>query len=142
MEQQSDGISTYKQVKVNTAQPGKIIVMLYDELLKQIDLATQRMGEGVGSLDMVNTAILKAHDIVTELTVSLDMEKGGEIATQLYNLYDFFGRQLIQSNVKKDPSILQSIRLLIAKLRDSWNEIASTPAPQSASHSFAVDING
>lgn len=142
MERQSDCVSTYKQVRVSTAHPGKIVVMLYDETLKQIDLAIQKMGEGPRSIDAVNAAILKAHDVVTELAVSLDREKGGELATQLYSLYDFFCRQLIQANIKKDPGILRSIRLLIAELRESWHQISNTPVPQGANQFSAVDING
>lgn len=142
MERQADHVNTYKQVKVNTAHPGKIIVMLYDEALKQIDVAIQKLGDGVESIDVASAAILKTHDIVTELAVSLDMDQGGEIAKKLYNLYDFFSRQLIQANVKKDADILRSVRIQIASLRESWHEIANTPMPQDTTQFSTVDING
>lgn len=145
MERQSNYLNTYKQVRVNTAHPGKIVVMLYDELLRQTDLAAQKLREGVRSLDGANTAILKAHDIVTELMVSLDMQNGEDIATQLYNLYDFFGNQLIQANVKKDSSIIEAIRPMIAELRESWSRISHTSMPDqhaAAKQHSAVDING
>lgn len=141
MEKQSDYISTYRQVKVNTANPARIIVMLYDELVKQIDVAIRQIDEN-GGLDVVNNAILKAHDIVTELMASLDMEKGGEIAKQLHDLYTFFCARLIQGNIKKDPEILRNTRALITELRASWKQISHTPSPQTADRLPTIDIHG
>ena len=64
--------------------------MLYEEAIRQIDLAKGALEEDTKQLDRVNNAIGKAQDIITELMVSLDFEKGGEVAEKLFNLYMYF----------------------------------------------------
>lgn len=115
--------------------------MLYDESLKQIDIAVSNLGKGKDAYDIANNAILKAHNIIAELSVSLNLEAGGEIANKLHSLYDYFSSKLMEANVKKDTQPLQEIRPLIAELRESWDKIvdsSDTPAEQSS----AVDISG
>lgn len=117
-------INAYRQTRVKTASQGKLIVMLYDEAIRQIELATQLLGDGGISYDRVNDAIGKAQDIVTELTVSLDLENGGEIAQNLFRLYRFFNNQLVEANFKKDPQPLENVRSFLVDLRDAWKEVA------------------
>ncbi|MFP4484643.1 MAG: flagellar export chaperone FliS [Spirochaetota bacterium] len=117
-------INAYRQTRVKTASQGKLIVMLYDEAIRQIDLATQLLSDDGISYDRVNNAIGKAQDIITELTVSLDLENGGEIAQNLFRLYRFFNNQLVEANFKKDPKPLESVRSFLVELRDAWKEVA------------------
>ena len=142
MEQYTDRVDTYKKVRVNTAHPGKIIVMLYDEMLRRIDFSIEKMDAGSRLLDEISASVLKAYDIVTELTASLDMEKGGEIATRLHALYEFFGTELIKANVKKNSMPLKSIRPLIAELRDSWHTISRSPDAAATEQVSGVDLSG
>jgi len=142
VEEHIDHVDTYKKVRVNTAHPGKIIVMLYDEALKQINFSIEQLEEGAKSFDRVNSAILKAYDIITELSVALDMEKGGDIARQLRNLYDYFGAQLMQANIKKDAAILRGIQPLIADLRESWQKIMHVSPPHAEAQVSGIDIDG
>ncbi|MDR2589267.1 MAG: flagellar export chaperone FliS [Spirochaetales bacterium] len=119
----------YKEARVRTAGQGQLIVMLYDEAVKQIDLALKGLETRSKKLDSVHNAISKAQDIVTELMVSLDLDKGGDIGQSLFNLYMFFNRQLMEANVQKSPQPLRSVRNLLAQLRDSWAQIAGTQTP-------------
>ena len=100
--------------------------MLYDEAIKQIDMAVQALDAQTKKLDVIHNAITKAQNIVTELTVSLDFEKGGEMAKNLFNLYMFFNNQLMEGNVRKDASSLRVVRNFMAQIRDSWVQIANT----------------
>jgi flagellar biosynthetic protein FliS len=74
-------------------------------------------------LDQINNSILKAQDIVTELMVSLDFEKGGEIAPKLFGLYRYFNDQLMEANINKNPEPLSVVRRLMGELRDAWSQI-------------------
>ena len=141
MEEHTDCIETYKKVRVNTAHPMKIVVMLYDEALKQIDIAVHALAVGVASYDKANNAMAKAKDIFTELTIALDMEQGGDIAKHLFRLYDFFGDQLSAANHQKKADPLEKIRPLVAELRESWAKICHEK-PQDAVAAGGVDISG
>lgn len=116
-------LNAYRQTKVKTASQGQMIIMLYDEAIKQLDLAASLLEEQTKQLDRVHNAIVVAQSCITELTVGLDFEKGGEIAENLYGLYRFFNRQLMDANLKKQAGPLRSVRKMLNELRQSWQQI-------------------
>ena len=135
-------LNAYKETNIRTASGGKLIVMLYDEALKQIDFAVEQLNQKAKRLDKVNIALLKAQDIITELMASLDFEKGGEIAKNLFSLYMFFNQQLIDTNIKKDPEPAQNVRKLLAELRGVWVEIIKKGVQGGSQDSSGVNIAG
>ncbi len=128
-------LNAYKETTIKTASQGKIIIMLYDEAVRQLDISVSMLeDENSKEFDKVNNAILRAQDMITELMVSLDFEKGGEIAQGLFSLYMFFNRQMMEANMKKDVASLKWVRGQIAELREAWIQIInkSSNGKQSA----------
>jgi flagellar protein FliS len=126
LKQYANPSSAYKEARVRTAGQGRLIVMLYDEAIKQIDTALQGLESRTKKLDRVHNAIVRAQEIITELTVSLDFDKGGEVARNLFNLYMFFNRQLMEGNVGKDAAAIRIVRNFMVQIRESWVQIANT----------------
>lgn len=126
MSVRANSVSAYKETSVRTASGGKMIIMLYDGAIRNIDAAISHLEAGTKQLDLVNTSVVKAQDIITELMVSLDMEKGGEIAEKLFALYRFFSNQLMDGNIKKDPEPLRSVKTMMSDLRGAWAQIENT----------------
>ncbi len=116
-------LNAYKETHIKTASGGKLIILIYDEAVRQLDYAIEVLEGGTPRLDSVSNAIIKTQDLITELMVSLDFEKGGEIASNLFSLYMFFNRQLMEANVKKDAEILKRIHTYITDLRDAWQQV-------------------
>jgi flagellar protein FliS len=77
-------------------------------------------------------------DIVTELMASLDFDAGGEIAQNLFALYVWFGREILEANIRKDPEKVQSVRSMLSELRGAWAEAATKSLAGSTS---AVGVN-
>jgi flagellar protein FliS len=102
-----------------------MILMLYDGAIREIDTAVSHIESGTKQLDLVNNAVLKAQDIVTELMVSLDFEKGGDIAPKLFGLYRYFNEQLMEGNINKDVEPLRNVRKHMSELRGAWAQIVS-----------------
>jgi flagellar secretion chaperone FliS len=122
----------YRDTQIKTASQGKLIVMLYDEAIRQVDSAVQGLRKGNDGIDIVSNALLKAQDLVTELMVSLDFERGGDIAQGLFSLYMYFNQQLVEANMKKVAEPLEEVRKMLAELRSAWMQISGTPAPPDA----------
>jgi flagellar secretion chaperone FliS len=141
MSLRANSVSAYKETSVRTASGGKMIIMLYDGAIRQIDTAVEHIESGTKQLDLVNTAVLKAQDIITELMVSLDFDKGGEIAPRLFGLYRFFNEQLMEGNLKKDAEPLRLVRGMMSELRSAWVQIASTTNVEGRTSS-GVNIAG
>lgn len=131
MTYQSTALNTYRETGIKTASQGKLILMLYDEAIRQIAQAITVLGDGkfkASDIETVNTCIIKVQEIVTELMASLDLEKGGEIATNLLSIYSFFNQQLLQANIKKDSKILVDVKNMMQELRLAWQQVVLTNA--------------
>lgn len=133
--------NAYMTASVQTVAPGQLLVMLYDALLRNLDLADAALERG--DIAATHTGLVKAQDIVTELHVSLDLEQwpGG---LGLQQLYVFVGNELVEANLTKDAAKIRSCRALIAPLADAWRQAAgaggttATAAPITSSVGMAV----
>ncbi len=115
-------LNAYKETHIKTASGGRLIIMIYDEAVRQLDYAIEALEGKPQKFDLASNAIIKTQDLITELMVSLDFEKGGEIAQNLFSLYMFFNRQLMDANVKKDVAMLKSVLGFVSDLRDAWHQ--------------------
>ena len=143
-----NALSTYKEIRINTASQGQLIIMLYNEAVRQLDLALSllKMNDAKkdpGRIEKIGKAVMKAQEIVTELMVSLDFEQGGDIAMNLFSLYTWFNRELMEANISQDARRITIIRNLLDDLRGAWQEIVSTNAVESTNREVVgVNIAG
>ena len=125
MNYNSKVITAYKEMSVKTASQGSLILMLYDEGIKRIEASIELLNvESLppSSIEKINNNILKAQEVVTELMASINVEKGGEIASNLTAIYSYFYQQLLQANIKKDIALLKDILFMMRDLRSAWKE--------------------
>lgn len=111
----------YQQVQVETANQGQLLIMLYQGCIKFLKLSVKSIEEQ--NHEMTNTNLIKAQNIIYELMNTLDREQGGQIADNLYKLYDFMINQLIQANIKKDPKLIVTVEDLMTDLLHTWQQI-------------------
>lgn len=138
--------SAYKETAVKTAGQGKLIVMLYEAILKELKAAVSLYStdDSIQSnvIETYHNRLLKAQQIITELMISLDMHRGGEIAQNLMSLYSFFNRELMNVSLNHDKGKLIAIQNLVGELHSSW-AVAITQAPEVMTRqSPSLDING
>ncbi|MBN2354224.1 MAG: flagellar export chaperone FliS [Spirochaetales bacterium] len=136
----TDAVDSYKETQIKTATPGKLVIMLYEGAVKFINLALERMNDKHTGYEKVSNYIIKAQDIVTELMVSLDFDKGGQIAKNLFGLYLYMNRRLIEANIQKDTGILAEIKKLLTELRTAWIQ-ASQKTQNDGVRAAAGSIN-
>ena len=126
------GINTYQEIGVKTASQGKLVVMLYEGAVNHLEKAIALVGEGnkiqASSIESFGNHIQKVQDIITELEVSLDMEKGGEIAKNLMSLYVYFNKNLLDSTISHDKTKMNEVLTMLRELRDSWVQAANSTA--------------
>lgn len=116
---------------VNTADPHKLILMLFDGALLQIRTA----GIAIGNKDIPakGTAISKAVEIIINgLKISLDMNAGGELAQRLAALYDYMSERLLYANLHNSQPALDEVAGLLGTLREAWASIRSQVQPAVA----------
>ena len=115
----------YLQDSVNTATPGKLLVMLYERLV--LDLVHGEEALRGGDREQANERITHAQEIVLELRATLDVDTWAG-AAGLAGLYGFLLTELIQANIRRDPDKVAACRTLVEPLRDAWREAAAAAA--------------
>lgn len=141
----NQALSAYRETRVRTASQGSLIVMLYDEAIKQIGAAVVLFDEEFkkhpSRIELANKHILKGQEIITELMASLDMEAGGEISRNLFSLYTWFNQQLVEANMEKKADKLVFVKGLMEQLRQAWVEVVNNTAVPGQIQSAPVGIN-
>lgn len=112
---------SYQQHAVLTAPPGQLVVMLYDGAIRFLRRAAHAAEQG----DTVksNQSLQRAEAIIDELLVTLDYERGGEIATSLRDLYLFCRRHLNEARLEKAGEKIDTVIGLLSELRDAFAQI-------------------
>jgi flagellar protein FliS len=111
----------YQQNQIMTASQEKLVLLLYEgalRFLKQAEAAC-----AAKDWNNCHHYLLRVQDIITELQASLNQEAGGELAENLFLLYDYLYRRLVEANVKKDILLIAEVQNLLSELRDTWQQI-------------------
>lgn len=120
-----DPVNAYKEIQIKTANQIRLIVMLYDGAIRHLNLAVDAFQEGHRRFDEINNHVIAAQDILSELMASLDFDKGGVLAKNLFSLYSFMNRRLLEGNLSKDPAPLSEVKKMLGDLREAWDEIST-----------------
>lgn len=111
------------QSGVESADPHRLVLMLFDGALESIALA--RVHLEARRPGPKGEALSRAIQIVERgLKASLDRDAGGELAGTLAELYDYISRQLLLANVQDDVARLAEAGRLLGELREAWSRIS------------------
>jgi len=118
--------SRYLSDTVATAGPSRLLTMLYDRLVLDVERAEQALRDG--RRGDATQQLAHAEDIVAELISSLDTGSwdGG---AGLMSLYTYLHSELLGASLAGSAERAAACRELIVPLRDAWHEAAALDAP-------------
>lgn len=116
--------TNYVETSVSEATPHRLIEMLYDGALKHIKLVKIFMQQK--NYEKKSEHMNKLLSIVLNLREGVDLKKGGEVAENLYGLYDYCYRQLVSASFKNDTVILDEVDGYLRSLSDAWQQLPDT----------------
>lgn len=127
-------ISAYQKVGVDAAvevaDPHRLILLLFAGAQAAIGKARAAMQQR--QIAVKGEAISKAIDIIANgLKVSLDLEKGGEIAERLDALYDYLVLRLLRANLENDLHALEEVAGLLEEIHGAWRDISPNARQQA-----------
>ena len=100
--------------------------MLYDGAIGAIARAEHGIATGGnGSVEMINRELTRAQDIVMELSLSLDHERGGIIASNLAAIYEYCISLLTKANMEKSAATLPEVKRHLGDLRSAFASAAT-----------------
>ncbi len=121
----------YKRTSVETSPPGKLLIMLYNGCIRNIENARTAINEKNPGL--AHEQIVKAQDIIIELMATLNMDY--DISRRLLSVYDYIYNQMVEANIKKDVELLDEIQVFLVDLRNTWQDAigkVQTSSPDNA----------
>lgn len=110
--------SVNTQTSVVDVDRHKLIMLLFDGAIERINVAKSRIQ--AKDYEGKNKLITKAIEIVAGLKSFLDLEQGKELAQNLFDLYDYCERRLLEANIKNDVDMLDEVADHIRKVREGW----------------------
>ena len=122
--------STYKTANIDTADQGKLILIAYDVAIKHCRLALEKFTD-IKKIEERTKHLFKVQDALSELMGSLRMDVG-EIAKNLYRLYDYMLRRLVQANAKSESEYVKEVLGYLLDLRSAWNDAIQNIRQQNA----------
>lgn len=117
------------QTGVENASPYRLIQMLFDGAMARI--ATARNSFKQGDVTRKGENICSAISIIGGLRDSLDHEVGGEIVTNLEDLYSYMTERLLQANINNDMDIMNEVYDLLMQIKTAWDEIGNLQEAQA-----------
>ena len=125
----------YQTQQIMTASPAKLVAMLFDRAIGSLKEAIDAIGRD--DIEARFTANKRATEIVYHLYMTLDLERGGEVAANLKRLYAFALRKLPDVDFRNDAQAAEDIIRLLEPLRRSWHELSQQNPPAAAQGTVA-----
>jgi flagellar protein FliS len=124
--------NAYMNASVTTANPQRLLVMLFDRLV--LDVKRGIEAQQAGQYDEASKQLLHAQEIVNELRSSLKVD-AWEGGPRLASIYNWLFSELIKANISRDVTVTESCLSIIEPLAETWREAALAVGganPQSA----------
>ena len=116
----------YLENQVKNADSLDLVIMLYNKALSCLKIAKKAIEEGLDNSDNIKKKaenIGKATEIIAYLQGSLNLEKGGEIAQNLNEIYDILISELIKANIENNLEIITKSIGVLENIKRAWEDI-------------------
>ena len=112
------GYEQYKEQSINTMTKGEQLVLLFDEVVK--NLKKSEIAIESKNYELLDVSIQKATDIVRYLISILD--RSIPISNELYRMYDFFLYEFNRIKAGRNAEVIEEVRELVIDMRDAFRE--------------------
>ena len=117
---------TYQATRISTATKEQLLLITYDIGIKACHTAENALlgktNGGTPDYDLANREIIRAQEVIRELMVTLNRERGGEVAAKLIQLYEYMYQLLVDANIKKEPENIRTVCGMLEELKQTWEE--------------------
>lgn len=126
--QQYQSVRSHGQVA--DASPARLVQIMFEHILSQLAAAggcMERIHNNLPLNEVVakHKAMNKALRLIGQLDATLDMEKGGQIAANLHNLYLYMLGRLTTANADNDPRMVAEVANLVRTIKAGWDKIVT-----------------
>ncbi|MDC0228259.1 flagellar protein FliS [Alphaproteobacteria bacterium] len=109
--------------KTSSLSPHKIIEEVLKDLKKNMETLAYSLDHEPIISSVKSNSFSKSLTAIYILQSSLNFEEGEEIATNLYNIYEFCKNAIMKGFSKKDSKIVYDAIPPIAEILEGWQQI-------------------
>src|SRR5690349_5455730 len=109
---------SYQEIEILTADPMKLIALLYRGALDSVRAAREHLR--AGEIAERGRAVSKAAAILVELASSLDHDRGGDLSRRLAALYDYMQSRLNEGNFAQADAPFADVENVLSELLEGW----------------------
>ena len=133
-----NGYAQYQNAKIMTASPAELTLMLYEGAIKFGNIAI---------LAMENKDPAKAHENVEKVKKIIQnfretLDKKYPVWKDFENVYVYLLRRCHESNIAKDPVIMEEVVKHLRSMRDNWKEVMKKVASDKSNPQALAKIAG
>ena len=118
-------LSQYGKIKDDTqtmyASPHQLMLMLFDGALEAMSLTIAAIQNK--NFELRSKQNTRSINIINGMRECLDMEAGGELADNLYSLYQYMAQELFRASFKNDAETIGNIQVMLKDIRGPWEKI-------------------
>ena len=114
-----------RNAAAESEDPHALVALLFEELLRHMRLFVATFDDGNADSDVRSHHFSRALTILYGLQSSLNFEQGGEIADNLFRLYEYARQQLLSASRPNDSAGIQAAIAALQDIRDAWSQIES-----------------
>lgn len=114
-------VNVHNESGLADASPHYLIQLLMEGFLARVNTAKGAMIRS--DIEIKSLYISQAMAIVGGLNEAVDLEKGGEIAVNLNQLYTYISNRLLQASCSNDEKILDEVASLMREIKEGWDAI-------------------
>jgi flagellar protein FliS len=125
-----DAIQAYREAEVGTDNPVRLVVLLYDQLLRDLQRALDAIAQN--DIPRRTRELDHAFLVVGQLQGTINLSGGGEVAQTLDHFYSVVRGNLLFAVSTGSAEVLEQQRKQILAVREAWLEVERQQLPPSA----------
>lgn len=130
-------LKQYQKSQVETSTPEKILILLYDGAIQYLNKAKIALQEN--NVEQIHNNILGCENIILEFMGTLNMKEGGELAKNLYRLYEYLYNALVTANLNKDARKVEEVLRHLKGLRETWQKAIDIASAERIAEEAAAE---
>jgi flagellar protein FliS len=134
----------YRETGARAATPVGRVILLYEQAIQDLGGAISAMA--AQDIEQRTRMLSHALLVIGQLQGCLDLERGGEVASNLDRFYDLVRKRLLEAQLQASAAILREQMDLLLSVRSAWIEVeqherqSMAPAPTAADPPAEVSV--
>jgi flagellar protein FliS len=132
----------YLETSIATASKEDLIIKIYDVLVLAAQQALEKLQYDRSDIEAIHRQLMRAQRACCLLMGSLDMKIGGDLAKNLFRVYEFWHHELVLANMQKDASRVERLLPDFKDYRSTWQEAIGQFKAMQRQNTSALSAQG